>query len=37
VIDYIEMFCNPKRTHVGNGMLSPVEFQQQQEMNSKAS
>ena len=23
---YIETFHNPKRKHVGNGMLSPVDF-----------
>lgn len=27
--DYIEMFYNPKRKHVRNGMLSPVEFEWQ--------
>ena len=32
VFDYIEMFYNPKRKHVRNGMLSPVEFERQQEM-----
>jgi putative transposase len=32
VFDYIEMFCNPGRKHVRNGMLSPVEFERQQEM-----
>jgi putative transposase len=26
------MFYNPKRKHVRNGMLSPVEFERQQEM-----
>jgi putative transposase len=30
VFDYIEMFYNPKRKHVRNGMLSPVEFEQRQ-------
>jgi hypothetical protein len=30
VFDYIEMFYNPKRKYVRNGMLSPVEFEQQQ-------
>ncbi len=30
VFDHIEMFYNPKRKHVRNGMLSPVEFEQQQ-------
>jgi len=33
VFDYIEMFYNPKRKHVRNGMLSPVEFERQQKMN----
>jgi putative transposase len=32
VFDYIEMFYNPTRKHVRNGMLSPVEFERQQEM-----
>ena len=31
VFDYIEMFYNPKRKHVRNGMLSPVEFERQNE------
>lgn len=30
VFDYIEMFYNPKRKHVRNGMLSPAEFERQQ-------
>ncbi len=30
VFDYIEMFYNPKRKHVSNGMLSTVEFEKQQ-------
>ncbi|EFM61018.1 ISPsy26, transposase orfB [Brucella sp. NF 2653] len=30
VFDYIEMFYHPKRKHVRNGMLSPVEFEKQQ-------
>ena len=30
VFDYIEMFYNPKRKHAKNGMLSPVEFEKQQ-------
>ena len=30
VFDYIEMFYNPTRKHVRNGMLSPVEFERQQ-------
>jgi putative transposase len=32
VFDYIEMFYNPKRKHVRNGMLSPVEFERQHNM-----
>ena len=32
VFNYIEMFYNPKRKHVRNGMLSPVEFERQQTM-----
>jgi len=28
--DYIEMFYNPKRKHVRNGMLSPVNFENRQ-------
>ncbi len=32
VFDYIEMFYNPKRKHVRNGMLSPVEFERQGKM-----
>ena len=32
VFDYIKMFYNPKRKHVRNGMLSPVEFERQQKM-----
>jgi putative transposase len=32
VFDYIEMFYNPTRKHARNGMLSPVDFERQQEM-----
>ena len=32
VFDYIEMFYNPKRKHVRNGMLSPVDFERQHAM-----
>jgi DNA ligase 1 len=32
VFDYIEMFSNPKRKHVRNGMLSPVEVEKQQKI-----
>ena len=32
VFNYIEMFYNPKRKHVRNGMLSPVEFERQQKV-----
>lgn len=31
VFDYIEMFYNPTRKHARNGMLSPVEFERQQQ------
>lgn len=31
VFDYIEMFYNPKRKHVRNGMLSPADFERQQQ------
>ena len=30
---YIEMFYNPKRKHVRNGILSPVQFERQQKTN----
>ena len=30
VFDYIEFFYNPKRKHGNNGMLSPIDFEQQQ-------
>jgi putative transposase len=30
VFEYIEMFYNPQRKHGRNGMLSPVDFEQQQ-------
>ena len=32
VFDYIEMFYNPIRKHVRNGMLSPVKFEEQRNM-----
>lgn len=32
VFEYIEMFYNPQRKHTNNGMLSPVEFERQQQM-----
>ena len=32
VFDYIEMFYNPKRKHVRNGMLSSVDFEKQQKI-----
>ena len=31
MFDYIEMFDDQKRKHVRNGMLSPIEFERQQE------
>lgn len=30
VFDYVEMFYNPVRKQVRNGMLAPVEFERQQ-------
>ncbi len=27
VFEHIEMFCSPKRKHINNGMLSPVDFE----------
>lgn len=30
VFDYVEMFYNPVRKQVRNGMLSPVAFERQQ-------
>lgn len=35
MFDYIEMFYNPKRKHVRNGMLSPVEFERQAKLTQK--
>ena len=32
VFDNFEMFYNPKRKHVRNGMLSPDEFERQQKL-----
>lgn len=29
IFDYIEMFYNPKRKHGNNGLLSPIDFEQQ--------
>lgn len=36
VFNYIELFYNPKRKHGSNGMLSPIEFEQQQKWKFKA-
>ena len=36
VFDYIEMFDNPKLKHTNNGMLSPVDFETQQQKMKKA-
>jgi putative transposase len=33
IFDYIEMFYNPQRKHVRNGMLSPIEFETRQKLN----
>ena len=35
VFDDSEMFYNPKRKHVGNGMLSPVEFERQRKISTE--
>jgi len=35
VFDYIEMFYNPIRKHVRNGILSPVGFERQQMMSTE--
>jgi len=35
VFDYVEMFYNPVRKQVSNGMLSPVEFERQQILNAE--
>lgn len=35
VFDYIEMFYNPVRKHATNGMLSPVNFERQQNTKNK--
>ncbi len=32
VFDYIEMFYNPTRKHVRNGMPSPVEFERRHQL-----
>lgn len=33
VLQYIEMFCNPKRRHSFNDGLSPVDFEKQCALN----
>jgi len=35
VFDYIEFFYNPKRKHGNNGMLSPIDFEDQQKVKSQ--
>jgi putative transposase len=35
MFDCIEMFYNPKRKHVRNGMLSPVEYERRQKISSE--
>ena len=35
VFDYIEFFYNPKRKHGNNGLLSPIDFEQQTIMKSQ--
>ena len=32
MFDYIEMFYDPKRKHVRNGIMSPVEVEKQQKI-----
>jgi len=32
VFNYIELFYNPKRKHGKNGLLSPIDYEQQQNM-----
>jgi len=32
VFDFNEFFYNPQRKHVRNGMLSPIDFEQQQKL-----
>ncbi|MBT7583828.1 MAG: IS3 family transposase, partial [Kordiimonadaceae bacterium] len=34
IFDYIEFFYNPKRKHGNNGLLSPIDFEQQTIMKS---
>ena len=36
IFEYIEMFYNPKRKHTNNGMLSPVDFETQQQKPNEA-
>ena len=36
VSDYIEMFYNSKRKHGKNGMLSPIDYEQQKKMKIQA-
>jgi len=36
VFDYVEMFYNPVREQVRNGMPSPVEFERQQVLKAEA-
>ena len=30
ILNYAELFCNPKRKHGKNGMLPPIDYEQQQ-------
>lgn len=36
VFEYIEMFYNPKRNHMNNGMLSPVDVETRQQKRNEA-
>ncbi len=32
IFNYIKLFCNPKRKHRKNGMLSPIDYERQRKM-----
>jgi putative transposase len=32
ILNYIELFYNPKRKHCKNGMLLPIDYERQQKM-----
>ena len=35
IFNYIDMFYNPQRKHIRNGMLSPIEFEKRQKLNTQ--